>query len=429
MNLLHADRTWCYSRPVRRDDPSQGWKLHLSATPLSAREVFSRVRPVLFKSDVLFKVPARLELLAELNSGLHDFSQVGKFLTAYPRSTREAVELARELHRVTRGLDGPQIPFDAHYRRKSIVYYRYGAFHGSPRKGTGFIRSPTGKKIPDRREPGQAVPRWLDDPFNKPRREAVRFNDPIGTDFVVFKVRMQRGKGGVYEAVDISVSPPRRVIIKEGRRHGEADWEGKDGRARVKHEAHVLRHLRKVGVPVPGIVREFNRDGHRYLVLEKIAGHPLIPAKRMQPARISWRRATKILDQLGAILSGIHAAGWVWRDCKPSHIFLHRGAIRLIDFEGACGIDEKAVLPWGSQNYLPRIYHQSFYRRAGVLEDDYALGVIAFQFGTGKFPPSEAKKRATLYKRTQCPDLLRERIEGLLGSKISRQTVFATGAK
>jgi len=422
-SLPVADQHWRYSRAPRRDDPSQGWKLHVSATLLSAQEVLSRLRPVLLKSDVLFKVPVRLELLVQMNSGLRGFSQVGKFLTAYPRSIREAVKLAREMHRVTRGLGGPQIPFDAHYRRNSLVYYRYGSFYRTHGKRSGLIRGPAGKNLRDRRAPGHAVPKWLADPFNRPRREATTFKDPIGTDFIVFKVKMQRGKGGVYEAVDLSVSPARRVIIKEGRRHGETDWAGRDGRARVKHEGRVLRRLRKAGVAVPEVFREFVQNGNRYLVLEKIAGRALIPANRIQPARISWRRATEILDQLGATLSRVHAAGWVWRDCKPTNILVHRGQFWLIDFEGACRIDRRDVLPWASANYYPHKNGKSFRRRAGVLEDDYALGVIAFQFGTGKFPPADAHRRAALYNRTRCPDSLREKIDRLLGSKISRRRV------
>ena len=50
------------------DDPAQGWKLHVSATILSAVEVFVRAEPILRKNDALFKVPCRLELLKALNS-------------------------------------------------------------------------------------------------------------------------------------------------------------------------------------------------------------------------------------------------------------------------------------------------------------------------------------------------------------------------
>ena len=118
-HLPLSDGNWSYSRAARGDDPTQGWKLHLSATILSASEVFARAEPIVRRNDVLFKVPCRLELLRSLNSGLADFSQIGKFLTIYPRSTGEALELARELHRATRGLPGPRIPFDARYRRST----------------------------------------------------------------------------------------------------------------------------------------------------------------------------------------------------------------------------------------------------------------------------------------------------------------------
>src|SRR5436309_10814558 len=115
---------WRYSRPKRRDDAAQGWKIHVSATLLSANDVFLRARPILAKHDAAFKVPDRLEFLAALNSGFSPFSQVGKFLTVYPRNGAEAADLARKLHAATRGLPGPKVPFDVRYRRNSLVFYR-----------------------------------------------------------------------------------------------------------------------------------------------------------------------------------------------------------------------------------------------------------------------------------------------------------------
>ncbi|HXM33271.1 MAG TPA: phosphotransferase [Chthoniobacterales bacterium] len=360
-----------------------------------------------------------------MNSGLSGFSQTGKFITIYARSDREALDLARQLHATTDQLRGPGIPFDARYRPNSLVYYRYGSFRPTAANANGTISDPAGKSHPDQRAPGRAIPRWLDDPFQRASAKANggRAAGPLAPDYFPFKVISQRGKGGVYEAIDFSVSPARIVIIKEGRPHGETAWDGLDGFARVKHEARVLRVLRAAGIPVPEIFREFNRDTNRYLVLEKIEGRPLLPRNRTQPARIAWQRAQRFLERLEPVLSGMHAAGWVWRDCKPSHIFLDRGVVRLLDFEGACPIQETEVLAWGSANYLPRVYYESFTRHPGVFEDRHALGVIVFQLGTGKFPPGEKQNRATLYRRTRCPDILREKIDRLLSSKISERSV------
>lgn len=413
-HLAFSDGRWSYSRTARKDDPAQGWKLHVSATILSAPEIFARTEPILRKNNTLFKLPSRLELLKLLNSGFPEFSQIGKFLTIYPRSTNEALKLARELHRVTRGLAGPRVPFDARYRKESLVHYRYGAFRRMADGKPGFISPLGGSRYRDKRAPGQAVPHWLKDPFQQSRTRNSKWRGLICHNLLVFKAKTQRGKGGVYEAIDLSVLPVRRVIIKEGRRHGETNWDGRDGHALVKHEARVLRKLRKAGLPVPEIFREFTNDGNRYLVLEQISGRPLLAANRIHPQKTSCRQAERILEQLGPLLSKMHAAGWTWRDCKPSHIFVHRGIVRLIDFEGACRVDQTELLPWGSPDYIPPLYRRQFSRRAGTFEDDYALGVIAFQFLSGKFPPSSARRRASIYKATRCPDSLRGRIENLL---------------
>jgi hypothetical protein len=416
---------WRYSRRLYPDDPIQGWKIHISATLLSANDVFVRLAPILRAQDVLFKVPGTLEFLARLNSGLSGFSQTGKFITIYARSETEALNLTRQLHARSRHLRGPEIPFDARYRQGSLIYYRYGSFRPDHSNAKGTLVDPAGNVHRDRRAPGHAIPPWLADPF---RKVAINFDHAgilgrLGPDYLPFKVIAQRGKGGVYEALDLSAARPRIVIIKEGRRDGETAWNGADGYARVQNETRVLRLLRKAGVPVPEVLRTFIQNGACYLVLEKIVGRQLFSRRALQPRTVSWRRAAKFLERLEPVVGNIHAAGWVWRDCKPSHIFLARGAVRLLDFEGACRIHEREVLTWGSANYLPREYYDSFTRRPGVFEDRHALGVIAFQFGTGGFPPPDTRARWRLYKRTNCPERLREKIEALLGRAISRREI------
>jgi hypothetical protein len=103
----------------------------------------------------------------------------------------------------------------------------------------------------------------------------------------------------------------------------------------------------------------------------------------------------------------MHAAGLVGRDCESSHIFVHRGQVRLIDFEGACQIHRRDVLPWGSENYYPHKHHKSFRRRTGVLDGDYVLGVIGFQFATGEFATGEFPPRSFAASRCelQAPQL------------------------
>ena len=87
---------WRFSRQPEDEDPDQGWKLHVSATVLSASDVFEAVSPFLRNRRAMFKAPVSLYELFKLNSGtLYGYSQVGKFLTVYPRSSDEASLLAR----------------------------------------------------------------------------------------------------------------------------------------------------------------------------------------------------------------------------------------------------------------------------------------------------------------------------------------------
>jgi hypothetical protein len=404
---------WRYSREMRRGDPLQGWKIHLSATILSAGEIFARSFAILQEHDALFKVPSALSFLAQLNSGSGaNFSQVGKFITIYTTSESNAITLARKLHHATRGMAAPEIPFDLRYRMNAPVFYRYGAYGTRAKGAPAHLVDPAGRFRPDRRAPGRAIPKWLVDPFNGGRASRQKRRGPIGLDFLVSRALVQRGKGGVFEALDLSTYPARLVIIKQGRRHGDTSWNGEDGFARVEREGRVLQSLAAAGIPVPQVFRQFTQGNHRYLVLEKIKGRPLL--RKRNPAKPSWRRAVEIVDKLGTELSKLHTAGWVWRDCKPSHIFVHDGSLRFIDFEGACRTDEVDLLPWGSPDYVPRRYHGKFSRRAGTLEDDYALGVIAFQFATSELPPRSVRRRSAFYKRVDCPGFLRDRIEALL---------------
>jgi len=406
---------WRYSRAAHSNDARQGWKLHVSATLFSAGDVYARVSRILREHGALFKVPSELGFLAELNSGAGGYSQIGKFLTVYTGSSDEASILAAKLHAATRGLIAPKIPFDARYRYNSLVYYRYGAFAPGVDGKRSYILDSKGKRHLDRCGPGRAVPHWAKDPFRSHQRVRSRKScGPIGLEYLVRKALAQRGKGGVFEALDLSVFPIRLVVVKQGRRHGDTDWNGEDGAARVKGEGGILRRLRAAGIPVPEVFRMFGQEGNQYLVLEKLLGQALVPRRGEHPSRPSWRQAWRILDEITPLLCKLHATGWVWRDCKPSHIFRHRGTLRLIDFEGACRIDETDRLPWGSPNYVPLIYHGEFSRRAGTLEDDYALGVIAFQFMCGEFPPRNSRRRSAFYRRAGCPASLRAQIEDLL---------------
>lgn len=407
-----ADSIWRYSREDEAADPEQGWKLHISATVLTAGRVFEAVAPFLRRRGVLFKAPASLDELSKLNSGLYyGYSQVGKFITVYPRTDAEAVRLAQGLHRLTRGLSGPNIPFDLQYRRDSPIHYRYGAFktielqHADGQR-TFAIRDPSGQLVPDVRD-SAALPEWVADPFPPERKTRRRDSSlsPLKTTFRAFRALAQRGKGGVYQALDWSARPPRLCVLKEGRQGGEVDWLGRDGFWRVRHEGHVLTNLRAVGIDVPQVYTEFEAEGNYYIAVEFVEGDDLeswLARKRHRlPLVICLRHAAALAE----LLARIHAAGWVWRDCKPRNIILTEGRLRPIDFEGACPVAQSDPLPWGTPSYIPPEWDEEREGQSRLPEDLYALGVTLYLLLAGRTPDVAPASRLHRLRRSIPPEV------------------------
>ncbi len=412
---------WRFSRALTPFDPEQGWKLHISATVLKANKVLAAVGPFLMGRRVLFKGPVSLDELSRLNSGIHyGYTQVGKCLTVYPQTTDEAVALAEKLDKLTFGISAPAVPFDLKFGTGCCVYYRYGAFKhmeignedGSHSLG---LRDLEGRLVPDLRESLTGKPKWVLDPFREryPDSDSVSEESPLKTTFRVFKALTQRGKGGVYQAFDLSLPFPRLCILKEGRKDGESSWDGCDGYTRVKNEEYVLRCLSTKGIEVPRVRSSFEVEDNFYLATEFINGITLQGLLKKRERRLSIARVLKYGLQIGNILARIHSAGWVWRDCKPSNLIVgKKDVLRPIDFEGACRINQANPSPWGTNAFVPP-ESKDFITKSKPADDLYALGVILHHLLWGDFP-SEVDERPGRRVRRNVPGVFVELVSGLL---------------
>jgi hypothetical protein len=389
---------WRYSRERAKDDPSEGWKLHVSATVLNADRILMQIGPVLNEVGVQFKAPSSLLELARLNSGLeYGYSQIGKFVTVYPRDDEEARQLAERLHGLTVGMSAPAVPFDIRLKPGSNVYYRFGAFERlemetADGKRALAIRDPAGNLVPDLRGAGRAKPDWVSDLFHSPD---VNYDEPSEMNplrgFRVLRAMMQRGKGGVYQAVDLCARPPRICLLKEGRKDGETGFDGRDGWWRVRHEEHVMSFLKRSGVEaLPNIYSSFEIDGNYYLSREFIDGDSLHELLARRKTRLPLARVLNYGIQLSRILARIHAAGWVWRDCKPGNILVtEKDRLRLLDFEGACPTDRPDSVLWSTRGFIgPELRDGS--GQSSVHGDLYAVGSVLYLLLTGRLPSTDA---------------------------------------
>lgn len=381
-----SESPWRSSHRSATGLPLQGWKLHVSATILSAPAVLEAVAPLLHRRGVLFKGPKALVELRKMNCGLfYGFSQIGKFLTVYPRNDDEASSLAAELHAATRCFKSPAVPFERPVANGSSVFVRYGLFAPQGRDGNAsMIRTPDGKFVADARDRN---PSWAKCPpglLAFRRRKSTR-KGALGARFRAYESLSQRGKGGVYRALDLGVRPARLCALKEGRSLGEVDWDGSDGRARLERERETLAELRQRAVPVPEIYAHFVEGENDYLAMEWIDGTALAQLLLPDKVVLELDVALHLAAQCADLLARIHDNGWVWRDLKPANlIYEHATRLRPIDFEGAARVGTQATSPWGTVGYLPPEWMQS--TRVSFAQDCYALGVTLHQLFTNHIP-------------------------------------------
>ncbi|MEU5539198.1 class IV lanthionine synthetase LanL, partial [Streptomyces sp. NPDC020362] len=398
---VRAGDFWCYVSPPREAQQVQGWKLHVSATPLSAPVVLSRAAEVLVRRGCRFKFAGTLERAGELISRHYERGGGGKFLTVYPEGDDDWLrDLAGELHRATLGLPGPGILSDLPCFPHSLVHYRYGVFNGvTTLDGDGMraamLIAPDGTLVRDGRRPWFAPPPWAPrDPF-APRHVAEPPKPApvlLHGRFLVHGVIRHAFAGGVYRAVDQDTGDA--VIIKQARRHTAATLAGGDARDMRRHEARMLEDFADSGF-TPRPVALFEQQGDLFLVQEAITG---VTLRRWVLDRLvlddgdHWGpdpgEALGTARRLAETMRAVHHRGWVLRDFNPNNVMVTGdGTLRLVDLETLARPGEP-VLRVHTPGYAAaeQVHAARIDAAPGIQSDLYSLGATLFYLATGVDP-------------------------------------------
>lgn len=210
------------------------------------------------------------------------------------------------------------------------------------------------------------------------------------------------GFGDVYKAADTKIMS-RPVVIKVLK--GEV-WLGEGATrdwvvTKFKQEIEALAKIDD-----PGVVRILDADalpdGRPYIVMEFVEGSNLrefVQQERQEhftEQGLGLEDVAEIVRQVGRTLTAAHGAEIFHRDLKPENIMLRRNAggdlqVKVIDF-GIAKVRNSLVAPStatglfvaGTWQYMAP--EQLLGKKVDAACDIYALGVIAYELVTGRYP-------------------------------------------
>ncbi|MER6216625.1 class III lanthionine synthetase LanKC [Streptomyces sp. NPDC001674] len=386
----HRSGDWLALRPLEAHHlPSQGWKIHVSASLDSAGRILDRVYAYCAERRIAFKfVPSRY-LLHLRNAKYADRAASGKFLTVYPADEDACRRIAEDLDALLAGEPGPYILSDLRWN-DGPVHLRYGSFtlrhcyddHGDL---VPAIEAPDGRLVPDVRGPVFQPPAWIELPaFLRPhleRRSAVTLE---GIPYTVERALHFSNGGGVYAGRDTRTG--ERVVLKEGRPFAGLAADEADAVTRLHRERRALERLDGLDC-VPAVRGHFTVGDHHFLVLQHLDGHPLNTyfARRHplieadpDPAELAsyteW--ALKIHARVTEAVDAVHARGIVFNDLHLFNIMVAEDpdtgepSVALLDFEAAAPVEE---------NLRQTVANPAFVAppdRRGFAVDRYALACL-----------------------------------------------------
>ncbi|KPI22186.1 serine/threonine protein kinase [Actinobacteria bacterium OK074] len=388
----HAQRfgDWLTLTPVDETgaplpSPSQGWKIHASATAADAERIAARVWDYCVPRRIPFKFVPAPHLLHLRNAKYAPRDGSGKFVTVYPADEGQLHLVLRELGALLEGCSGPYILTDLRWN-EGPLYVRYGAFARSfvvDERGTlvPALLDGDGRRVPDRRDPSFRVPEWVTLPeFLRPQLAARNATTVGDLPYRIDKALHFSNGGGVYAGTD--TRDGRKVVLKEARPHAGLAADGADAVARLERERAALEQLAGLGV-VPGVRDWFTLGDHRFLVMDFLEGRPLnaffaerhpLLTPDPDPAEVAaytvW--ALRIHRAVEEAVAAVHARGIVFNDLHVFNIMVAPDdrTVSLLDFEAAAPASE------GGRQVVA---HPGFFAppdRRGADVDHYALACL-----------------------------------------------------
>ncbi|SFF77085.1 Lanthionine synthetase C-like protein [Actinacidiphila alni] len=399
---FHRNGIW-WSHRHNEELPEQGWKIHVSSSHRTVRQVATTVIGHLVARSIDFKIALDLNIFEMLNSKAMARGSAGKLITVYPADEDQFRTCLDELAALLEGAEGAYILSDMRFRDSKALYFRYGQFlptHTVDVMGrhVPHITGPEGPE-PDERAIGYTQPPWQPWPFQDWKPADYGADDDAGLldgRYRVVEALQFSNTGGVYKAED-TWRGDRTVVVKEARPHTNINPRlDQDALDISDREWTFLTRLGDLAsFPTP--ISRFRHWEHSFIAEEYIDGkdirsvllerNPLArPIRTTEGSRAFLRIYLSVFRGLTQAVRAAHERHVILGDLSAANLLVDTDSytVTVIDLE-SCRLAEadpaQAHLVQPVDLFTPGFSHSRRRSNASQYEDDlYSLATTMAYF-------------------------------------------------
>ncbi len=344
------DRIFISCMPKGSSIPDFGWKIHISGTIWDSKEILSIVCNFCYENNIAFKCLMDGEVFDLSQNKSAPRGNSGKFITIYPQDEEQFKKITPLLYKKLKQFNGPFILTDRRYRKKGIVYYRYGALSAKSEiiddKEVHVIKESNGRTFIDDRRPAFQLPHWIQDPFHI-ETDLSTNEILLNGQYKIIKALRFSNAGGTYLAENIL---GEKVILKEARPFTVQHGKQQDSINLKENELKILEKIQHLKLS-PLAIDFFYEWEHAFLVESYIEGRTLkqfivsespfaTPNSSNENFNDYYKRVTEIMAQLLENIKLIHKSNVIVGDISPENIIIDENyKPTFVDFDGSTDID------------------------------------------------------------------------------------------
>lgn len=326
--IITDNKFWlCFSpRNISLQLPSVGLKIHLSATLNNATDILDKFWHYIQHKNIAWKVIQDFRDLERQNLGYNGYSQIGKFITIYPSTQNELLQLLQDLEIIYKPMKSISIPSDYSYMNSQVVYYRYGDIQNEGSTESKYVDK-RNRTIPN----NVTIP--IDDYF------IPHFHE-LPSRLYLCGIHHISGKSSVYTAINLEAAST--VILKEASPLHDLDIHGVDAINRLHHEKIILKKISKFSF-APKFLSDFYIDDHYFLVMSKLPGESLFSLLK-NGGKLSIKQILFIIRKIICIVHTLQKQGIQYSDISLTNVLFDQKSVYLVDYE-YCQLNSGLNLP------------------------------------------------------------------------------------